>query len=120
MDCLKIKAIKHDTRCFIFSFLKGKITNSKHRLVHCNVICSLADLPVHQRIFLFSHQQHDTMNITFNPNEDWMKLQLSEMKQRLEKIKLGGGKKAIDKQREKNKLTARERIEYLCDKNKPF
>src|SRR4051812_2562881 len=60
------------------------------------------------------------MNITFNRNEDWMKLQLSEMKQRLEKIKSGGGKKAIDKQREKNKLTARERIEYLCDKNKPF
>jgi len=60
------------------------------------------------------------MNITFNRNEDWMKLQLSEMKQRLEKIKSGGGKKAIDKQREKNKLTARERIEYLCDKNKSF
>src|SRR5436189_1769574 len=60
------------------------------------------------------------MNITFNRNEDWMKLQLSEMKQRLEKIKSGGGKKAIDKQRERNKLTARERIEYLCDKHKPF
>jgi acetyl-CoA carboxylase carboxyltransferase component len=60
------------------------------------------------------------MNITFNRNEDWMKLQLSEMKQRFEKIKLGGGKKSIDKQRQKNKLTARERIEYLCDKNKPF
>src|SRR6266498_984659 len=60
------------------------------------------------------------MNITFNRNEDWMKLQLSEMKQRFEKIKLGGGKKAIDKQREKNKLTARERIEWLCDKDKLF
>ena len=60
------------------------------------------------------------MNITFNRNEDWMKLHLSEMKQRFEKIKLGGGKKSIEKQREKNKLTARERIEYLCDKDKPF
>ena len=60
------------------------------------------------------------MNITFNRNEHWMKMQLSEMKQRFEKIKLGGGKKSIDKQRQKNKLTARERIEYLCDKNKPF
>lgn len=60
------------------------------------------------------------MNITFNRNEDWMKMQLSEMKQRFEKIKSGGGKKSIDKQREKNKLTARERIEYLCDNNKPF
>jgi len=60
------------------------------------------------------------MNVTFKRNEDWMKLQLSEMKQRFEKVKLGGGKKAIDKQREKNKFTARERIEYLSDKNKPF
>src|SRR6187551_3152146 len=60
------------------------------------------------------------MNIEFNRNEDAMKLLLSEMKQRFEKIKLGGGKKSIEKQRQKNKLTARERIEYLCDKDKPF
>lgn len=60
------------------------------------------------------------MNLTQNRNEDWMKLMLSEMKQRMEKIALGGGKKAIEKQRERNKLTARERIEYLCDKNQPF
>ena len=60
------------------------------------------------------------MNLTHNRNEDWMKLMLSEMKQRMEKIALGGGKKAIEKQRERNKLTARERIEYLCDKNQPF
>jgi len=60
------------------------------------------------------------MNIELNRNEDWMKLKLSEVKQHLNKIKLGGGKKSIDKQHEKNKLTARERIEYLCDKDKPF
>ncbi|HMZ45374.1 MAG TPA: carboxyl transferase domain-containing protein [Chitinophagaceae bacterium] len=60
------------------------------------------------------------MNVELNRNEDWMKLKLSEVKQHLSKIKLGGGKKAIDKQHEKNKLTARERIEYLCDKDKPF
>jgi 3-methylcrotonyl-CoA carboxylase beta subunit len=60
------------------------------------------------------------MNITFNRNEDWMKMQLSELRQRFEKIKLGGGKKAIDRQREKNKLTARERVEYLCDEHTPF
>lgn len=60
------------------------------------------------------------MNLTQNRNEDWMKLMLSEMKQRMEKIALGGGKKAIDKQRERNKLTARERIQYLCDKDQPF
>ena len=35
-------------------------------------------------------------------------------------IKLGGGKKAIEKQKERNKLTARQRVEYLLDKNQPF
>ena len=60
------------------------------------------------------------MNIEFNKNEDEMKMALSNMRQRFEKIKLGGGKKAIDKQREKNKLTPRERIDYLIDKNSNF
>ena len=59
-------------------------------------------------------------DIQFNKNEDQLKLSLSEMKRRLEKIYLGGGKKAIEKQRERNKLTARERIEYLRDKDRPF
>lgn len=59
-------------------------------------------------------------NIELNRNEDWMKLAVSQTRQLFEKIKLGGGKKAIEKQREKNKLTARERIEYLCDNDKPF
>ena len=49
-----------------------------------------------------------------------MKLSISSMNQRYEKIKLGGGKKAIDKQHEKNKLSPRERIDYLLDSNKPF
>lgn len=60
------------------------------------------------------------MNLEFNRNEDVLKQSLSEMRQRLEKIYEGGGKKAIEKQREKNKLTPRERIDYLIDKDKPF
>ncbi|MFY8024535.1 MAG: acyl-CoA carboxylase subunit beta [Sediminibacterium sp.] len=60
------------------------------------------------------------MNLSQKRNEDWMKLMLSEMRQRMEKIALGGGKKAIEKQKERNKLTARERIAYLCDQDKPF
>jgi 3-methylcrotonyl-CoA carboxylase beta subunit len=60
------------------------------------------------------------MNIDYNRNEDTMKMMLSEMRQRLQKIYEGGGKKAIDKQKEKNKLTPRQRIEYLTDKGKPF
>ena len=60
------------------------------------------------------------MNIEFNRNEDAMKLLLSDMRQRLQKIYDGGGKKAAEKQKEKNKLTPRQRIEYLTDKDKPF
>lgn len=58
--------------------------------------------------------------MAFNRNEDWMKLTLSQTRQYLEKIKQGGGKKAIEKQHERNKLTARERIEFLCDQGRPF
>ena len=43
------------------------------------------------------------MNMNQNRNEDWMKLQLSQVKKYLEIIKLGGGKKAIQKQKERNK-----------------
>lgn len=60
------------------------------------------------------------MNIDFNRNEDALKMMLSEMRQRLQKIHEGGGKKAIDKQKEKNKLTPRQRIGYLTDNDKPF
>jgi acetyl-CoA carboxylase carboxyltransferase component len=60
------------------------------------------------------------MDLGYNRNEDAMKLAVSEMRQRWEKISLGGGKKSIDKQHEKKKLTARERIEYLRDKDRPF
>jgi len=60
------------------------------------------------------------MDLNFNKNEDSMKLLVAELRQRTAKVSLGGGKKAIEKQREKNKLTARERIEYLLDQGKPF
>jgi 3-methylcrotonyl-CoA carboxylase beta subunit len=60
------------------------------------------------------------MNVEFNRNEDVMKQSLSQLQKRLHQISQGGGKKAIEKQREKNKLTARERIAFLCDQDKPF
>ena len=49
-----------------------------------------------------------------------MKPLLDQLNERLEKVYMGGGKKAIAKQKERNKLTARERIEYLIDKNSRF
>ena len=60
------------------------------------------------------------MNLDANKNEDALKLAWSQVRQQLEKIYEGGGKKAIAKQKEKNKLVARERIAYLCDEGKPF
>jgi 3-methylcrotonyl-CoA carboxylase beta subunit len=60
------------------------------------------------------------MNIAHNKNEDAMKLLLTQLQQRFAEVAMGGGKKAREKQREKNKLTARERIEYLRDSDRPF
>ena len=60
------------------------------------------------------------MNLDFNKNEDTMKMALSQLRARFEKVALGGGKKSIDKQHEKKKLTARERIAYLIDPNSHF
>jgi len=57
------------------------------------------------------------MDINFNKNEDHNKLLLSDLKQKFNKVKLGGGEKRIDKLHGEGKLTARERIEYLLDKN---
>lgn len=55
------------------------------------------------------------MDIKFNKNEDYNKLLVSDLRKRFAKVKLGGGQKRIDKQHEKGKLTARERIDYLFD-----
>jgi acetyl-CoA carboxylase carboxyltransferase component len=60
------------------------------------------------------------MNPEYNRNEDAMKMLLNDRQRHLQKIYEGGGKKAVEKQKEKNKLTPRQRIEYLADKNKPF
>ena len=60
------------------------------------------------------------MNHDFNKNEDALKMAWSNVRQKLEKIAEGGGKKAALKQKERNKLTARERISYLLDDNSPF
>ncbi|MEE1963290.1 carboxyl transferase domain-containing protein [Allomuricauda taeanensis] len=57
------------------------------------------------------------MDINFNKNEDHNKLMLSELRRRLAQVKLGGGKKRIESHRAKGKMTARERIDYLLDKD---
>ena len=59
------------------------------------------------------------MDINFNKNEDHNKLKLSDLKRRLTKVKLGGGKSRIEKHHAKGKMTARERIDYLLDEEAP-
>ncbi|MBP9055976.1 MAG: acyl-CoA carboxylase subunit beta, partial [Saprospiraceae bacterium] len=60
------------------------------------------------------------MNLDFNKNEDSMLLLVSEMQQKLDKISIGGGKDRIEKQHADGKLTARERIAALTDKDSSF
>lgn len=60
------------------------------------------------------------MDLTFNQNEDHLRSLISQVEQRAALIRLGGGKKAIEKQKARGKKTARERIDYLVDKDSPF
>ena len=57
------------------------------------------------------------MDLNFNINEDYNKLLLSDLKQKFAKVKTGGGPKRIEKLHAEGKMTARERIDYLLDKN---
>ena len=59
------------------------------------------------------------MNLDFNKNDDKMRLLISQMEQRLNKIYEGGGKKRIDKLHEQGKMSARERINFLLDADAP-
>jgi acetyl-CoA carboxylase carboxyltransferase component len=58
-------------------------------------------------------------DLEFNKNEDALKLLMTDVQQRLQKIYLGGGEKRIAKQHEQGKLTARERVAFLLDKDAP-
>mgnify|MGYP000860362139 CR=1 FL=1 len=55
--------------------------------------------------------------LEFNNNEDKMKLRISAFKRKLEEVYLGGGKKRIEKLHTQGKMTARERVDYLLDKD---
>jgi len=57
------------------------------------------------------------MDLNFNKNEDYNKLLLSDLRQKFAKVKLGGGEKRIEKLHAEGKMTARERIDYLLDKD---
>src|SRR5210317_517631 len=58
------------------------------------------------------------MDLTYNKNEDALKLLLSEVKRREAILAKGGGSVKLQKQRDQGKLTARERAEALVDADK--
>ena len=64
-------------------------------------------------------RQISNMDLAFNKNEDYNKLARDQVRQRWEQIKLGGGEKALEKLHSQGKLSVRERIDYLLDKDKP-
>ncbi|MFM8433351.1 MAG: acyl-CoA carboxylase subunit beta [Bacteroidota bacterium] len=58
--------------------------------------------------------------LSFNKNEDQFRQLVDKLRSRLTAVKEGGGKKNADKQKAQGKLLARERIEYLVDRDKPM
>ncbi len=58
--------------------------------------------------------------LEFNKNEDSNKLLWSDYAKIAKKIHLGGGEKSAAKQKKQGKLLARERIDYLKDKDADF
>ena len=60
------------------------------------------------------------MDLEFNRNEDVFKQLCFQLESKLKRLRLGGGEKKIEEQHQKGKLTARERIAYLTDKDSEF
>jgi acetyl-CoA carboxylase carboxyltransferase component len=61
----------------------------------------------------------DKIQLEANINEDKNKLMLADLKKKLNKIYEGGGQKKLQKLKEQGKLSARERVAFLLDKDMP-
>ncbi|MBT8378274.1 MAG: acyl-CoA carboxylase subunit beta [Ignavibacteria bacterium] len=59
-------------------------------------------------------------NETFQNRSVFQKELIRNLKTEKDKVKLGGGEKAIKRQKDKGKLTARERLDILLDNKKDF
>ncbi len=57
---------------------------------------------------------------TFQENKAHLSALVTELRNRIEKVKQGGGKSLIEKHRQRGKLFVRERIVRLVDPNSPF
>ena len=87
----------------------------------CRLLVRPGDFLICTLISIFARKVSTlNMNLEFNKNEDGMRMLVSQMKQRHAQVSLGGGKKATEKAKEKGKLSPRERIQYLIDKDSEF
>ncbi len=59
------------------------------------------------------------MDLELEKNRDHNTMLLSDLRQLFASIKQGGGKERLEKIRSAGKLTARERIAFICDKDAP-
>ncbi|HSS48565.1 MAG TPA: carboxyl transferase domain-containing protein [Thermoanaerobaculia bacterium] len=59
-------------------------------------------------------------NEAFERRADHWRREVERLREQESQIRLGGGLKAQDKQRAQGKMTARERVETLCDPGAPF
>src|SRR6266496_6092144 len=62
----------------------------------------------------------DTSSPEFKQNSEHHKKLANELKERLARVREGGGEKYRKRQEEQGKLFVRERIERLLDPNSPF
>jgi len=62
----------------------------------------------------------NTGSAEFKENYAWNREKAEEFRARLAEVKKGGPPKAIEKHRSRGKLTVRERLELLFDRNTPF
>jgi 3-methylcrotonyl-CoA carboxylase beta subunit len=59
-------------------------------------------------------------NEAFERQDEHWRREVERLREQEDQIRLGGGLKAQDKQRAQGKMTARERVEALCDPGAPF
>lgn len=62
----------------------------------------------------------DPNSAEFRENKAYMEVLVAELRQRLEKVRQGGGPEAVARHRKRGKLLARERIERLIDPGTAF
>lgn len=62
----------------------------------------------------------DTNSESFRANREGMQALLQEIEAQLELARAGGGERAVERLRQRGKMTVRERIELLLDRDSPF